>query len=487
MRTLRFLREKSNKTHIALFAIALTVKLLSAGYILYLNTHQKLEGYDTPFSVFTKNYPVSDDTVNPMENYVSKGIYYRWTGTEVVYAGRLPHYTVPYYIFRQFFSIEVSYFCVSLFQMLVECIAIICLSLLAEMILKSLAAFYWTYILQVLSLNSSIYNLYIDPLSLSISTMVISLYFFYAYLKDRSHKTLIISGLLFAYGVTLRPYMGMYYPIFFSALLILESDLKSVRSWVNASKRSIMFFIPLALLLLPWIIRNYNVYHKFVPMQIDLVAGEYFPQSHFAYRKYISAWGESFQSWDKRSAGSYFEPKYKTGSEFVFPDYVFTTNYSMKEIEAVKDQFVIVWKTRNDSLDKDLIVKFNAMTDEFIKEKTFRYYIISPLLRIKKFLGHSGSYYLPINKKFPSYKSYQLLLKLLQSTLYYFTLIVGMIGLIYLSINNKNNYILLAIPSLLILFFVFYMKDICFHYFAHSYPILVMGSFGAMKLLLKIK
>ena len=476
---------RNRKKYFVLFLFALLVKLLSASYLLYLTNHQSASNSSNPFSVLTAQYPIAEDTVDPMENFVTKGTYYRWNGSEMVYAGRMPHYSLIYCFFRFFFSKQLTCFSISLFQIIIESVSIIFLCMLAELVFQSKIAFYWVYMIQLISLNTSASNLWIDPLSLSESFLVISIYFLYKYLEEENIKILIISGICFGYVVTLRPYIGMFYGVFFLQLLINYRHSTGIKRLISVGKLSLIYFMPFLLLVTPWIIRNYSIYHRFIPMQINLTAGEYFPNSHFAYRKYISALGESFQSWDKRSAGSYFEPRYKTGSEYVFPSYVFTKNYTMKEIEDVKNKFANVFETRNDSLDKLVEGKFIEMRDEFISEHPIRFYLLSPVKRLKIFLFHSGSYYLPINKEFPSYKPYQMLIKISQSLLYYFTLLFGFSGLVALAFLNKNNLLLLSIPVVLIVFFVLILQDIGFQYFDHSYPFMCVGSFCSTLFILK--
>ena len=108
-----------------------------------------------------------------MENYIQEGTYYFDNGKEKVYASRLPHYSIPYFFFRQIFDISTSYDMVALFQLLVESIAIFCFARLAFYLTKKKWSFWLTLFLMTLNAMVTVHSTTIITEGLTASILVI--------------------------------------------------------------------------------------------------------------------------------------------------------------------------------------------------------------------------------------------------------------------------------------------------------------------------
>jgi hypothetical protein len=241
---------------------------------------------------------------------------------------------------------------------------------------------------------------------------------------------------------------------------------------------SILSFSPLIILDTPWIIRNYITFNKFIPLQKDIYAGYKYEDWYLEYSLFTIKIGESAVFWDKRSFGCYFEDFNEFGCEYELPNRILGNNLTKEKIEAQKKLFLLLKKNPKDSLLKKRVIDgFRNLYNDYIKDHPYSYWIVPPIIHIKKFLFHSGSYYFPLHKNSPCYNIIHLIIKLLQSLFYYLSLFLGFFGLLKLLFNDSKSFILFSIPmyTIIIICIVFLGDE--FRYFHPSYPFLSFGMF----------
>jgi hypothetical protein len=238
---------------------------------------------------------------------------------------------------------------------------------------------------------------------------------------------------------------------------------------------SILSFSPLIIIDTPWIIRNYITFNKFIPLQKDIYA-EYYEDWYLEYMYFTKKIGESIVFWDKRSFGCYFEDFNEFGCEYKLPNRILGNNLTKEKIEEQKKLFLLLKKNPKDSLLKKRVIDgFRNLFNDYIKDHPYSYWIVPPIIHIKRFLFHSGSYYFPLHKNLPCYNVVHLIIKLVQSLLYYLCLILGFLGLLKLLFKDNKSFILLSIPTytIIIICIVFLLDE--FRYFHPSYPFLSFG------------
>jgi hypothetical protein len=456
-----------HKFIILLLFITLGIKLFSCLYLSCLSNCSKSE---KPISILAQKSGDAPTYLDPIDNFIEKGSYFYGEGKNKTSFGRAPYYGSVYYIFRLFASPNLAYDLVALSQIIMESISILFLCFLSLKIISNQFSFWLTYVLMMLSLNLTVYSNYLLTESFSTSFLIIFCYYYYSYLTSKRNKYLIIAGIFLCFSTLLKPYFCLLYiPVGIGFLI--EKPLKIRQTIIKIC----LFVSPLILLSAPYTLRNLINYHRFLPSS-ELYAGATYTKADFAYRNFVTSWGGSYIFWDKRSAGSYFQPSKDVHNEFHFPSYAISGGYNMNDIEKVKDMYIRYQQNPTPILEDSVYCEFNRLKNLFIKYHPFRYHFISPLIIFKQYIFHSGSYFLPINKDFPCYKSYQLLIKISQSILYYFTLFAGFTGLILILKSNKKTYMNLFIPILLLIMFPFVSKTTEARFFIVSYPFLIIGS-----------
>lgn len=104
--------------------------------------------------------------------------------------------------------------------------------------------------------------------NLGIFLMILSIYFFFRYMSARSMSLLLLFSIAFVSAIFVRtPAVFLIIPIL--TFFILE------KRWRDMA----IFFAVAALLFTPWSVRNYTIYHSFIPLNVssgfNLVAGNH--------------------------------------------------------------------------------------------------------------------------------------------------------------------------------------------------------------------
>ncbi len=453
-----------------LFAATFIFKFGLILYFTYLLSCQStylIQGQMTAFAGDTYSY------TGAIDNLVDEGTYFFWNGKRKVLAGRLPHYGVPYFFFRTVFDKPLAGDLYVILQILVDTAAVLFFAFLCFELFGRRSAFWIGYALYLLSFNFSVQAQYLSPESLSLSFFIIFLYFFHRYWKKAEWKDCLLSSIFLALAVVLKPYLLLVYVPFFLTVLKKENVLKD-KKIVPFLKKSAILGLPLILLLLPWIVRNAVVLHRFVPAQENVTAGYDYTEADFAYRRFVASWGGNMIFWDPQAVGCYFEPKPKIKCDFKFPEYALINESTLSEIENVREDYIRLQKQYDPDLEKIVVEKFDRLTNTYRSEKPFLYYIGSKFLSAKNMFWHTNNNNLPINSAFRCYKSYQLFFKLVQFAIYLSAMTVGLVGLIILGYKKYISWTFLFVPIYLVGFFSLNGWAEA-RYFNHAYPIMLLG------------
>ncbi|GEM_PF-2273669 len=456
----------SRKT-ILLILITFILKAGLAFYFAHLMTCQTPQnklGYLASGTGDTPSY------IEPIDNFIERGSYYSYNGKNNVYAGRTPHYGTPYFIFRLAFSKSTASDLYALLQILLDSTATVFFALLCFNVLSGRFAFWIGYTLFFLNFNMLAQSTILFPESISLSFFVFFLYSFHRYWANPNLLPLLIASIFLAIVVTLKAYLIILFVPFALAVFFREKNF----SPAHLFRQIALLSLPLLLLLLPWIVRNAIVLHRFIPTQDGITAGYNYTESDFALRRFVGAWGGDFIFWNPNSSGCYFQFKPPSGCNFVFPEYALAEGYTMQDVQDVRQDYMRLQENYSPELDKTVSAKFDRLTNIYKSQKPFTYHIYSRVIMIKNFLWHTNNFNLPINPGFKCYRTYQLSFKIISFLIYIFTVIVGTIGLVKLSFERKISLLFISIPILILCFFAG-LKVVEYRYFNHAFPVLALG------------
>lgn len=400
--------------------------------------------------------------IGAMENYITTGSYYFLNEKgDTVKAGRSPYYALPYFVFRQFSSPSVASDLMVALQIAIETIAIICLALLTFYITGKKWVYYLSIAFSVISLYVSnwLYNTYTD--SAGASLLLIAAYFYFTYATGKRESSFLKFSIVLAVVVCIRPFWALLYVI-----AGLAEVLKQEFSVSYLAKKFLFLSMPLFILLSPWVVRNFLVMDKFILFQQDIYAGYGFDENELAIRNVLISMGENGGTWwDKKSAASYFSSKAVLASVYTYPTYITKDHAIFIRLENLRA--LSLANAKNESIQRESKKFIQLYKQQF----PLRYYVSNRLVLISNFLFHNGSFRLPADVSIPS----QYLLKVIQSLLYYCTLVFGSIGLFQL-LKIDRRYVVFLIPSIyLILMFPVFLGLTEARYFLPFYHFQQIG------------
>ena len=452
-----------SKKFLILFLIAFSFKFTQ------LTCLKKLSDSLNPERSISTLAIISGDThsyLNPFKNLLNKGTYYeKKPAGNIAYAGRLPVYGFIYYLTKPFLSEKNIYNVYVILSIILEALAIVLLSYIVfKYYWKTKMGFFITYIIMLLSTYASSYSNYISPESMGLSVLIFMIYHYHNLINNYHIKYAIYLSLFLPILVGLKPYMGVI-GLFISIGFVLKFkyDIRKILF------SNMIIWSIFGILLAGWTYRNYKLTSKIIPLT-EKNSGYFIPESMVSLRKLISNYGESSELWDKKAMGSYFFSY--PGSIYNVEDIPKTPYCNNDSIEALKNYFSkLNSETFSETEDSLICEKIKRYISSYQNKNRIFTTFVSPVYMTKKFLFHSGSFYLPIDLNSKKTTLFQVLFKYFQSAFYYFILIFGFLGLIF-----KRNYFIISIPIFLIFLFIWIFHSIELRYFLYAYPSLILGT-----------
>ena len=451
------------KSLFLLFVIAFSFKFTQLFWLKKISASINPERSISFFAISSGDTP---SYLNPFKNLLKQGTYYEKKSTgNIVYAGRLPVYGIIYYLTKPFFSENNIYNLYIILSILLEALAIVLLSYTVfKYYWKTKVGFFITYIIMLLSTYSSTYSNYISPESIGVSILIFMIYHCHCLINNYHIKHAIYLSLFFPILVGLKPYMGVI-GVLISIVLVLKFK-NNIKKLLYSN---LIIWSIFSLLMVGWTYRNFKLTNKLIPLT-ENKSGYFIPDSRAFLWRFIANFGESSESWDKKAMGSYFFSY--PGSNYKAEDIPKTPYYNNDSIEVLKNYFSNLNPETFSEIDDNIISeKIERYTNSFQSKNQFFTTFIAPIYRIKSFLFHSGSFYLPIDLKSKRTTSFQLVFKYFQSAFYYFILFFGFFGLII-----KRHYFIISVPVFLLILFVLITKYIEYRYFLYAYPSLILGT-----------
>jgi hypothetical protein len=384
--------------------------------------------------------------IDAMENFIKKGDYYFINQLgDTVKAGRPPHFAIPYLLARQFFNRQIAADFLSIFNILIDCFSILCLSFMPVFYTRRPKfIFVLAMFLGAMSAYVSNWSFITLPDAPAAGLLMIGIFFYWRVysLRKNSLVNIFFASLFFCWAITLRPYL-LFIVLCFAIAFLLQRKYR-LKELV---KLAIASLIPLIILLGPWTVRNYFVLGKPILFQQDTYAGYSYSAGELSLRKLASAMGEDGSTfWDPTSMSSYFSPDYHVESVFHYPLYIVRDSNLYPRLGAIRRVYLDSFCERTHFEDYALAQRISVLRMTYVKHYPFRYYIVNPILRTAHFFGHSGSYYISVDKRNSFVVRWN---KYFQSLLYYLVLIAGTVGLFKLGQKDKIG-VILALPLLLL-------------------------------------
>lgn len=398
------------------------------------------------FTVFSGD---SFSYIDPIENYINKGEYYFINfQEEKTYAGRVPHYAIPYYLLRLIFDQPVALDIFILFQILFESFAAVLLANLVFKLTRSKHFFWFSLAFSAISYYYLHFSLIPISDSLACSAVFIASYYFYKFYESgyTRNKLWYLSSFFLVYAMILRPFV-----IFLALAIGLIMLIRFRRDLVFLLKKAMVPVGFAALMLLPWIIRNYARFERFIPLQQDQYAGYGINPQAVKLRSVLNKMGQDGNSiWDNKTAASYFIGD-TINSKWSYPGYLKNDSQLISVLEFMRQAYFS--NPEQKMMHKDFFQAYKKALRLYRTNYPLRYHIINPAKRLKRFAIHSGAYYFSYSGSKECDLAFMRYIKLLQTIFYYSVLVFGTLGLGLLVMKNSIHWIFFATTLSLIIFF----------------------------------
>jgi hypothetical protein len=410
----------------------------------------------------------SDDEgyLSCVDNCIERGIwYYDHLKME---APRVPGQSLSYALFRSFISKAHAINLLILFQIVVYSVAFTLFSKVLSLAIKKDYVFWLSIIVFSIDFQHSVWNHYVTLAeSLGNSNFVLSLSFFYLFIRKENTKYLLLSGAFasfcFFFKVTNFVLLGVLGSWLIYYLFKNKTKFKFI------FKYALIFSFPFILLESIWVIRNYNATSKIIPLQqikgfpIAVSPNTLSPMGECV--SFIKAFGGNWVRWNLKSEMAWFNTKdYNQKNGFtvnqnineVFPEWIFTEKLDSKHLQFAKttwhkSQNKGIIELERKELERKAATIFSDFKNNIIHNHPFRYYVSSRFRCFKDFFAHSGTYYFPYSFNDSSF--IEKTLKLSQSILYWTIIILGFLGMIFSSFK-KSTPLVLKISAILFFNFV---------------------------------
>jgi hypothetical protein len=470
-KTIGKLPSHSNK----LFWITIALIIKSIFFVFKVSIEER----PSPNTYFTQTFANEwGDTysyIEPIESFISNGVY----NGDVYVDYRMPGYVFPYYFLRVLFDVTTSLNILVILQLVAGAISVYLLAMLALNILNRKEAFLLVFSMYAINTFVSLFDSALMSESFCTSSLIFSVYFL---LRDgNKNVNLFYAGLFLTWCIFLKPAMALLLIIYGLYVLIDKYEGKISLNWTAAFYFSIVFLVFES----AWIIRNFNVHNKFIP----LTTSKYYPGTEESYLgplfEFMNSYGGSVVWWDPNADITFFKPitfKLDRKVETKLPENIYTADFNYDSLLEVRNLIRVVNDTtlnKSERKRSELIAmaKLKRYSKSIEVNKPFMYFVSSRFKVLKNYFFHSGTS--TLFTKSSSNLSVGLWgIKVFYSLMYVFVAAGGFIATIYLLLKSKSNLksFIIAMTGLYIaLVFPFLFKMDEYRYFVPGYPFFMLS------------
>ena len=443
----------------------------------------------TVFSVDNEYY------ITPVENFLNGNGWKRGVGvSKGDYFRRVPGYSIVYLFFTAIFEKGTAHLLLKIFQLILFLTTIPAILYLCSQVSGKLASRIVTIIYALVPFISS-WAYY--TLTESISPLLVVFYFFYLFKAinsidaEKKARYYLLSSMFLAFGILTRPYIAI------TALALFIFAFRDF-AWVQRKLTRFLYtscLVP-GLLIGSWTIRNYIISKEFVPLEkafhpqsIDRMKPEF--RGLFSF---VKCWGE-----DGYNLTAYHEPLFwaavegDTNSTYVknilnswppaiINEYKYDTLFNvLKEHQLLIYSYRSYIKTKTSMPDQYLSTevemerKYDNLIREYKSNHFFSYWIITPVIYLKRLIAHSHTanlYFFQGENREKKYVNLYRHLLLMIHILIYAALFLNL----FVMRGWINRLAFVFIPLLFIIFFTVFHREIEQRYMLPILPILIAGS-----------
>jgi hypothetical protein len=334
--------------------------------------------------------------LNPAENLLTRGWWVVHPDQVLSQAGRMPGYGLSYLALRLWTSPETARMLLVCAQTVLAGVAVYYLALAAARVLGRDSVFFAVLLVAGAAFFASEWDYRLMTESLASSSAVFYFHQLAQYARDQRRRRLLFAGFWFAYMVFLRPFGA---PLLLAAVPFLWPGGEWRRALPRVAGRLLLLASVFAVADGAWIARNYRIFGRVVPLQVNTKAGYNYTLAQVAAFHWLGITGQNPMG-EPHSLGAWFRPRLQLPFDrFVFPDYVTTSRCSRADVErarALYDGSYDPDPARAAASDREAAEILDRCRYSFIQEKPWHAYLLAPLRHTRSFLVHAGPTMAPL-------------------------------------------------------------------------------------------
>lgn len=435
------------KIAIQLFVFAFFIKGIYFFGSHFVFTHQLAENHNSN-GFYTLGKDIEDHFI-PLENWWNEGSYFRTLSTgKVVFAARPPGYAPFYLPMYVFTNGETARSLFTLFTFLMDVAGCVALFFLIFRFTSSKPMALVGFIVFVFMPFISVYSNYSKTEPISTALIIFSLLALLNGLEKQNKLMLLVSGLIIADAVLIRPAIALFVILFSSIVLV---QLKF--NWKKSLYFLILLGLPIIILVGSWILRSSLKENRFIP----IVDGQSFatPETRALF-KFISETNGDIQGWIPGSEAAWFAREGTINyNEMLsksnpFDPTMFNETFTFDSLLALRE---VLWQTnqleaQNQNGNSKFIKKSENLLELYKTERTIWHRIKTETAIFLRFIFIKFTHGTILEKSTFWYQ----IGKVYWLGWYYLVVLGGLAGLILGIIKRENWIIILGV------YCVFYMS-----------------------------
>ena len=449
----------------------------------------------------TKSY------ILPIENFLQYGIYIEDFREPLSQYIRMPGYGSIYLAFRFFTDTHTAKNLLVLLQIVLSGVSIYYLSLTAYRICPRKLTFYFCFVLYASSAFVSMYDGYLLSESLSVSTLIFSVYLIAEVLSGTlfgrsALMKLFCAGIWLTISVFMRPAAAPLFLLFIPFVVFRLNG----GDWKMRAISLFGFIGIFCIAEASWVLRNFGISGKVIPFQynswIHITGNSVKDVEYYAY-EWVRTVGESSIFYEFNTLSAWLFDSEFTNKTYKPPSRILTSAYTVDSLDKIKSELLSyrskfgifssamsINKSKqstpslninlNQQAALELNQTFSRYTDSYRTERPMDYYVINRFRLLKTFLFHSGTGNYPL-RSFAEMKQNKdvmgIFFKLSQSVLYWLILLAGTAGVVVgIWLDRFKGLLLASLVGYTVLITPFYIKILEMRFLCLAYPFLVVSA-----------
>lgn len=397
---------------------------------------------------------------------------------------RMPGVGAPYYLFRQFMDSGASRDAYVVLQWLLSSISVVVLAHLAWLLTGRRRVSLLVYGLFLISTFTSIYDPAIGSDSLSVSALILHVFLLDRAVRHQRVVDLLGAGFFLTWAVFAKPVLA---PLFMLALGVLFFRMGRVRAWTHI----FWFLLPFLVIDGAWTYRNYSVNGGFHPLTNQGMFSQSFTDGvRYKAMNFVQGYGGDYIWWNPGADIRWYGVWDKCGEmdqegrlAAPPPPHAYAPGYDEDSLLQLSTDVRLLDSGMLTPVDSSLLrstvlQRFDRYAEVYRAERPFQYHVMSRLRMVVNIFAQNGTESL-FSRPFGSLPIWAKGFKLIQSGLYVFCFLFGILGAVLLGWRWRSTHgHLVVLLSALALYTTFIhpigLRMCEWRYLATAYPFVLL-------------